>query len=189
MIIINMIANILFAIIALVVSEGESAEGGLLSVNGGLAFWTVVTFILLVFLLTKFAWKPILSALKQREDAIKDSLEQAEKAKEEARQILAANQNNLAKAEEESKKIIEESRQFADNLKEQMLKESREQSQKLIADAADEIERKKNAAFDELKNQIADISVKAAEKILKENLDAEKNKKLVDKYLSDINKN
>lgn len=184
-----MIANILFAIIALVVSEGESAEGGLLSVNGGLAFWTVVTFILLVFLLTKFAWKPILSALKQREDAIKDSLEQAEKAKEEARQILAANQNNLAKAEEESKKIIEESRQFADNLKEQMLKESREQSQKLIADAADEIERKKNAAFDELKNQIADISVKAAEKILKENLDAEKNKKLVDKYLSDINKN
>jgi F-type H+-transporting ATPase subunit b len=184
-----MIANILFAIIALVVSEGESAEGGLLSVNGGLVFWTVVTFILLVFLLTKFAWKPILSALKQREDAIKDSLEQAEKAKEEAKQILAANQNNLAKAEEESKKIIEESRQFADNLKEQMLKESREQSQKLIADAAEEIERKKNAAFDELKNQIADISVKAAEKILKENLDAEKNKKLVDKYLSDINKN
>jgi len=74
-------------------------------------------------------------------------------------------------------------------LKEQILKESKEQAQKLIADAAEEIERKKNTAFDELKNQIADISIKAAEKILKENLDAEKNKKLVDKYISDISKN
>jgi len=99
-----MIANILFAVVALIVSEGESAEGGLLSVNGGLAFWTVVTFLLLVLLLSKFAWKPILSVLKQREDAIKDSLEQADKAKEEAKKILAENQNNLAKAEEESKK-------------------------------------------------------------------------------------
>lgn len=184
-----MIANILFAFIALIVSEGESGGGGLLSVNGGLAFWTVLTFLLLVFLLSKFAWKPILSALKQREDAIKDSLEQAEKAKEEAKQILAENQNSLAKAEEESKKIIEQSRLFAENLKEQMLRDSKAQAQKLLDDATAEIERKKNAAFDELKNQIADISIKAAEKILKENLDADKNKKLVDKYISEISKN
>lgn len=184
-----MIANTIFAFIALVVSEGEGGSGGLLSVNGGLAFWTVLTFLLLVFLLSKFAWKPILSALKQREDAIKDSLDQAEKAKEEAKQILAENQNSLAKAEEESKKIIEQSRHFAENLKEQLLKDSKAQAQKLVDDAAAEIERKKNAAFDELKNQIADISIKAAEKILKENLDADKNKKLVDKYISDISKN
>ncbi|MBK7630744.1 MAG: F0F1 ATP synthase subunit B [Ignavibacteriales bacterium] len=184
-----MIANTLFAFIALVVSESEGGGGGLLSVNGGLAIWTIITFALLLFLLTKFAWKPILSALKQREDAIKDSLEQAEKAKDEAKQILAQNQNNLAKAEEESKKIIEQSRVFAENLKEQMIKDSKEQAQKLISDATSEIDRKKNAAFDELKNQIADIAVNAAEKILKANLDAEKNKKLVDKYISDISKN
>ena len=184
-----MIANISFAFIALVVSETEGGSGGLLSVNVGLAFWTTLTFIILMLLLTKFAWKPILSALKQREDAIKDSLEQAEKAKDEAKQILAQNQNNLAKAEEESKKIIEQSRVFAENLKEQMLKDSKEQAKKLITEAAAEIDRKKNAAFDELKNQVAEISVKAAEKILKENLDVEKNKILVDKYISDISKN
>ena len=184
-----MIANTLFAFVALVVSDTEGGGGGLLSVNGGLAFWTVLTFLLLLFLLSKFAWKPILSSLKQREDAIKDSLEQAEKAKDEAKQILAQNQNSLAKAEEESKKIIEQSRVFAENLKEQLLKESKEQAQKLVSDATAEIERKKNAAFDELKNQIADISIQAAEKILKENLDADKNKKLVDKYISDISKN
>ena len=184
-----MIANTTFAFIALVVSETEGGSAGLLSVNGGLAFWTTLTFILLLILLTKCAWMPIVSALKQREAASKDSLEQAGKEKDEAKQILAENQNSLAKAEDESKKIIEQSRQFAQNLKDQMIKDSKEQAKKLIEEASAEIDRKKNAAFDELKNQIAEISVQAAEKILKENLDAEKNKKLVDKYISDISKN
>lgn len=184
-----MIANLSFAFIALVASETEGGSGGLLSVNGGLAFWTVLTFLLLLLVLKKFAWKPILSALKQREDAIKDSLEQAEKAKEDARKILSENQNSLAKAEEESKKIIEQSKLFAESLKEKMITESKEQAKRLIEEASAEIDRKKNAAFDELKNQIAEISVNAAEKILRENLDAQKNKKIVDKYISDINKN
>lgn len=184
-----MIANNLFALLALVISETEGGSGGLLSISGGLAFWTTLTFILLLLLLSKFAWKPILNALKQREDAIKDSLEQAEKAKDEAKKILAENQSSLAKAEDESKKIIEQSRVFADNLKEQLIKESKLQAQKIIEDATSEIERKKSAAFDELKNQIAEIAVNAAEKILRENLDQEKNKKLVDKYINEISKN
>lgn len=184
-----MIANLLFAFIALVVSEGESSGGGLLSVNTGLAFWTTLTFILLLLVLTKFAWKPILSALKQREEAIKDSLEQAEKAKDEAKKILSENQNSLAKAEEESKKIIEQSKIYAENLKDQILKDSKDQAKKLIEEASAEIDRKKDAVFDELKNQVAEISIKAAEKILRENLDVEKNKKIVDKYVNDISRN
>lgn len=185
-----MIANLLFALIAFVASESESSGGGgLLSVNMGLAFWTTLTFIILLFILTKFAWKPILNALKQREEAIKDSLEQAEKAKEEAKQILSENQNSLAKAEDEARKIIEQSKQYAEGLKEQILKESKEQAKKLIEEASAEIDRKKDAAFSELKNQVAEISVKAAEKILRENLDVQKNKQIVDKYISDISKN
>lgn len=163
--------------------------GGLLSVDGGLAFWTVITFLLLLFILGKFAWKPILGALNQREEAIRDSLEQAEKAKEDAQKILDENQASLAKAEEESKKIIEQSRSYAENLKEQMLKESKEQAKKIVEDASAEIERKQNAAFNELKNQVSIIAVDAAEKILRENLDAEKNKKIVDQYINEISKN
>jgi F-type H+-transporting ATPase subunit b len=102
---------------------------------------------------------------------------------------LEENQASLSKAEEESKKVIDQSRAFAENLKEQMLKESKEQARKIIDDAAEEIERKKTAAFEELKNQIAEISVNAAEKIMKENIDAEKNKQIVKKYLSEISKN
>ncbi|MCJ7554746.1 MAG: F0F1 ATP synthase subunit B, partial [Ignavibacteriaceae bacterium] len=82
-----MIANSFFLVIA-----AEGGSGGLLSVNTGLAFWTTLTFLILLFILGKFAWKPILTALKQREDAIKDSLEQAEKAKDEAKKILEENQ-------------------------------------------------------------------------------------------------
>jgi F-type H+-transporting ATPase subunit b len=179
-----MIAELLIGVIA-----SEGGGGSLVDVNPGLIFWTWVTFIILLLLLSKVAWKPILAALKQREENIEDSLNKAEQANLDAQKILEENQASLAKAEEESKKIIDESRGFADNLKNQMIRESKEQAQKIIEDASAEIERKKNAAFEELKNQIAEISIIAAEKIMKESIDADKNKKIVDKYLTEINRN
>jgi F-type H+-transporting ATPase subunit b len=179
-----MLSNILIGVLA-------SAEGGgsLLDVNPGLIVWTLITFILLLVILKKVAWKPILAALDNREKGIEESLNRAEKAKEEAQKILDENRASLSKAEEESKKIIDQSRSYADDLKEQMLKLSKEQAQKLIDDATAEIERKKQSAFEELRNQIAEISVTAAEKIMKENIDAEKNKQLVTRYLKEISKN
>ena len=107
--------------ITLAVIASEGGNGGLLDVNPGLMVWTVVTFLVLLFILKKVAWKPILTALDKRENDIKESLAQAEKANEEAKQILEQNQANLVKAEEESKKIIEQSRAYAESLKEQMI--------------------------------------------------------------------
>jgi F-type H+-transporting ATPase subunit b len=179
-----MLANILLGVLA-----SGSGGGSLLDVNPGLIIWTIVTFLILLFILKKVAWKPILSALDQREKDIKDSLEKAEKAKEDAQKILDENQATLAKAEEESKKIIEQSRSYAENLKEQMLKESKEQAKKIVEDAAEEIDRRKDSAFEELKDQVAKIAVNAAEKIMKQNLDADKNKHIVDSYLKDVMKN
>jgi F-type H+-transporting ATPase subunit b len=164
-------------------------NGSLISVNPGLIFWTVVTFIVLLIILKKVAWKPILTALDQREAAIKESLEKAEKAREEAQKVLDENKSNLARAEEESKKIIDQSRVFAEKLKDQIIKESKEQAKKIVDDAADEIERKKDAAFNELKTQVAEIAINAAEKILKESLNKDTNKKIVDKYINDISRN
>lgn len=173
--------------IAVIAAEG--GNGGLLDVNPGLMIWTVVTFIVLLFILRKVAWKPILAALDKRENDIKVALEQAEKAKNEAKQILEANQANLAKAEEESKKIIEQSRAYAENLKEQMINESKDQAKKIVDDASSEIQRKKDAAFEELRSQVAEIAVNAAEKIIRESLDAQKSKQVVDKYLNEVAKN
>ncbi len=179
-----MFANTLIGVLA-------SAEGGgsLLDVNPGLIVWTLVTFILLLVLLKKVAWKPILTALDKREKGIEESLNRAEKAKEEAQKILDENKASLSKAEEEAKKIIDQSRSYADELKGQMLKQSKEQAQKLIDDAVADIERKKQSAFEELRNQIAEISVNAAEKIMRETIDAERNKQLVTKYLKEISSN
>jgi len=175
--------------ITLAVIASEGGNGGLLDVNPGLMIWTVVTFITLLLILKKVAWKPILTALDKRENDIKQSLEQAEKAKDEAKKILDENQANLARAEEESKKIIEQSRSYAESLKEQMIKESKDQAKKIVEDASSEIQRKKDAAFEELKSQVAEIAVNAAEKIIKESLDAKKSKQVVDKYLNEVAKN
>ncbi len=111
-----MLFNLSLAVIAL---APESGGGSLIDVNPGLIFWTIITFLILLVVLTKIAWKPILSALNQRESAITEALEKAERAKEEAKKMLDENQANLAKAEEEAKKIIDQSREFAEKLKEQ----------------------------------------------------------------------
>jgi F-type H+-transporting ATPase subunit b len=179
-----MLAEITLAVIA-----SEGGNGGLLDVNPGLMIWTVVTFILLLLILKKVAWKPILSALDKRENDIKEALLQAEKAKDEAKKILEENQASLAKAEEESKKIIEQSRDYAESLKEQMITESKDQAKRIVDEASSEIQRKQDAAFEELKGQIAEIAVNAAEKIIRESLDAQKSKQVVDRYLNEVNKN
>jgi F-type H+-transporting ATPase subunit b len=171
----------------LALSGGES--GGPLDVNPGVILWTVVTFIFLLLILKKIAWKPILNSLNEREVFIKESLEKAEVANKEAEKLIADNKVNLLKAEEEAQKIIEQSREFAEKLKNQILEESKSSAKKMVEDAANEIERKNTEAFVKLKNQVADIAIQSAEKILRENLDKEKQTKLVKKYLDDLSKN
>jgi F-type H+-transporting ATPase subunit b len=180
-----MLTGFYISVLALA-SEGG---GSLIDVNPGVAFWTTVTFLILLLILKKVAWKPILTALEQRENAIRDSLEKAEKAKEDAQKVLDQNQVNLAKAEEESKQIINQSRAYAEKLKDQIVQESKVQAKKMIEEAAAEIDRKKDAAFDELKDQVVDIAINAAEKILRENLNKETQKKIVDRYIGEITKN
>lgn len=165
---------------------GAEKSGSPLDVNPGVILWTVVTFILLLLVLKKIAWKPILNSLNEREMFIKNSLIKAEKAQKEAENLVAENKINLSKADEEAQKIIEQSRELAEKLKIQILEESKVQAKKMILDATTEIERKNREAFNELKGQVADIAVNAAEKILRENLDKEKHVEMINKYLDDL---
>ncbi|MGA8263272.1 MAG: F0F1 ATP synthase subunit B [Ignavibacteriaceae bacterium] len=161
----------------------------LLEVNPGLIVWVILTFIVLLLVLKKVAWKPILSALDQREAVIKESLEKAEIAQEEAKKVLEENKANIQKAEEESKKIINQSREYAEKLKDQMLQDGKEQAKKIVDEATAEIERKRDAAFAELKTQVAEIAIQAAEKIMDANLDKEAQKKIANKFIGEITKN
>jgi F-type H+-transporting ATPase subunit b len=182
-----MFASLSLAFITLL-SEGEQ-KGGLLNISPGLIFWTVVTFICLYLILKKFAWKPILGALDEREKFIKDSLKKSELARIEAEKLLKENTDNLVKAEEEAQKIIAQARETAEKLLNQKTAESEAKVKKMMDDAQNEIKRKTDESFDALKNQVALIAVEAAEKILRENLDKEKQTKIVNDFINELPKN
>jgi F-type H+-transporting ATPase subunit b len=179
----------LLADLFVIALAGGGESGGPLDVNPGVILWTVVTFIFLLLILKKIAWKPILKSLNERESFIKESLEKAEVAKKDAEKLIADNKQSMLKAEEEAKKIIDQGREYAVKLKSQILDESKLQAKKMIEDAAGEIERKNAEAYNQLKEQVADIAIQSAEKILRENLDKDKQIKLVKKYLDDLSKN
>ena len=129
-------------LLLLAFSEGAEKGGSPLDVNPGVILWTVVTFVFLLLVLKKIAWKPILNSLNERELFIKNSLEKAEKAQKEAEKLVADNKVNLSKADEEAQKIIEQSRELAEKLRLQILEESKAQAKKMILDATSEIEEK-----------------------------------------------
>ncbi|MBI9070434.1 MAG: F0F1 ATP synthase subunit B [Melioribacteraceae bacterium] len=179
----------MFKIALLAFYSGDGGNGGLLDVAPGLMIWTTVTFILLLLVLKKLAWKPIINSLNERENFIKDSLEKAEKARADAEVLLEENRKNLARAEEDAQKVITQGREYSEKLKAQALEESKAEAKKMIEDATLNIDRKTQEAFSKLKDQIVDIAVDASEKIIRENLDKEKQKNIVDKYIDDLQKN
>jgi F-type H+-transporting ATPase subunit b len=164
-------------------------DGGLLNPSTGLIFWTVLTFLILLVLLRAVAWKPILQALKDREDNIAKSINRAETARNEAENILAQNKELLAKAEQESGKILMEGKAAAERLRSETVSKAQEEAKKVLENAKAEITRQKDIALSELRNEVADLAVKAAEKILSANIDAAKQKDLVDDVIKNVRKN
>ena len=187
------IANIFLAhfysIFLFISSESGEKKDTLLSVEPGLMIWTILIFFILLLILKKFAWKPILKSLSDREQSIKDSIDKAEYLKEEAEKVLQENKKLLAKADEESRKVLNETKELAEKMRHELLSKTNEDAQKLIAQAKSEIEREKIAALNTLKDEIANLAVSAASKIIDENLDASKQKKIIDSFINKIPQN
>jgi F-type H+-transporting ATPase subunit b len=158
-------------------------------INPGLMVWTVVTFVVLVLVLSKYAWKPLLKSLMDREDTIRHSLDSAEKARAESAQLLKRNEENLAKAEEEYRKILREGKMLAEKLKEEIVAKAHQQAQRELQQAKEEIHRDIDAAKQQLRGEVADLAILAAGKILDETMDAQKHKKIVDKFLNQLPSN
>ena len=161
----------------------------ILAPDAGLILWIAVTFAALLFVLRKFAWGPITSALTTRETTIHDSLAQAEKALAEAKQLQADNTKARREAEAQAQTIIREAREESDRLRTEEVDKTRTQIQQLQDSAQAEIEREKDNALNSLRQEVADLAIRAAEKILRENLDADRQKKIVDNFLGDLSKN
>jgi F-type H+-transporting ATPase subunit b len=161
----------------------------LLSPHAGLIFWKALTFLLLLYLLYKFAWKPITTALNDREKTIDSSIQRAEEALAEAKKIQADNQKARREAEQEAQRLLREAREQAEQLRDDEVQKTRAQIQQMRDQAQAEIEREKQGALDELRAEVADLAIQAAEKILEDSLDGSRQRKLVSDFIDDLPKN
>ena len=140
----------------------------------GLFFWQTVIFIFLILLLKKFAWKPILDAVNEREEGIKNALLSAEKAKEEMASLQSDNEETLKKARSERDSLLKEAREIKQQLIDEAKSEAKNEAKKIISQAQETIQNEKNSAIVDLKNQVAGLSIDIAEKVLKEKLSDDK---------------
>lgn len=153
----------------------------------GLIFWSVLIFLIFFFILTKFAWKPVLGAIRAREEMIKGSLESAEKAREEMKKLQSDNEAILKKAREERENILKEARDVRDRLISEAKGKAAEEAEKLVEKARVGIESEKRKALSEIHEQVADLSVEIASKLLGEKLQkTNEQSKLIDSYLKDL---
>ncbi len=159
----------------------------LLTPEFGTIIWTLIVFSLVVFILGRYAWKPMLNALKQRDNTIAESLQAAEKAKREVGQLQLESEKLMAQAKVERDKMLQEARE----LKESVMIDAREQAKKeglkMIEDARQAIKTERAAAIQDIKNQVSELSVAISEKVLLHELsDPAKQKELIEKSLVDV---
>lgn len=155
-----------------------------------LIFWTTLIFVVFFILLAKFAWKPILGAVKSREESINNALASAEAARREMQNLTADNERILQEARMERDALLKEAREMRDKMIADSKNEAQIQGERMIEQAKAAIESEKNAAMSELKSQVSSLSLEIAEKLLKEELsNKEAQTKLVEKMLGDVKLN
>jgi F-type H+-transporting ATPase subunit b len=170
-------------------AEGHGGAGGsLITPQFGLIFWTTVTFVILLLLLRRFAWKPILGALETRERQIREDLDQAKRGREESERILEENRTVLVQARRERAEAVELGRKDAERLKADILEEARRQRESLLAQTQQQIQSELRSARAELRKEAADLAIEAATRILAKNLDDASQRKIVEDYLADLEK-
>ncbi len=156
----------------------------------GLFFWQSIIFIALIFLLRKFAWKPILNAVNEREASIEEALESAETARLKMAELKSSNEQLLNEARAERDEMLKEARGIKDGIVAEAKTQANAEGEKIIAAARESIQHEKMAAITDLKNQVAVLSIEIAEKILKDELSsADKQKAIIDNVVKDINLN
>ena len=162
----------------------------LLSVSVGTVFWASVAFLLVLFLLFKFAWKPILQMLEERSNSIDNALNEAARAREEITKLQAGNEQLLREARNERDAILSEAKAMKDSIISEAREKAQAEGTRMLTAARMEIDNQKKAAITELKNQVATLSIDIAEKLTREKLaDADKQKALNESLIADIKAN
>ena len=161
---------------------------GITDINVALSVWTAVTFLILLFVLGKFAWGPILQMIETREKTISDAIESAKKERAAAEAASAEMQKTLEKAREESAALIRKNQQEVASAKAELMAAARKESDDLLAAARKTIQEEKRQAIAELRAQTVDLAIEAANRLVQMNMDEKKQKQLVEEYISQLPK-
>lgn len=164
-----------------------SGGGGLFDINWiNLMVWTWLIFIVLLFVLRKWAWGPILGALNAREERIQEALDSAAREREEAARLLQEHRDLLDGSRDEAQKILAESRKAGERLRTELLDEARKQREQIVDRAREDIERERDHALEALRREAVDLSISAAGRVLNREVDSAENRRLVEEYLAGL---
>ena len=161
-------------------------DNPLVQLDPGLFVWTIITFLILLGVLTRFAWKPLLKALETRENEISKSLEDAEKAKQELERLSVESDEIIAKARSEAQGIVSKGKKAAEQLTATTLNKAKEEAMANLSAAKEQIKIERDKAIVEIKGEVVNLSLSIAEKLVKKNLSKEDNKSLIDESLKNV---
>jgi len=162
------------------------AAGTITDLNPGLTIWTAITFLLLLVVLSRFAWGPIVKMLNDRERTIKDAIEAAKRERLEAERLLSEQKQSLAQAQREAAELARRNQQEVEALRQELTTRARKEADELVATARQQIAEEISKARAELKAQVADLAIDAAGRLVKASLDETAQRKLVEEYIAQL---
>tara|TARA_Y100000588_G_scaffold159168_1_gene173083 strand:+ start:5038 stop:5586 length:549 start_codon:yes stop_codon:yes gene_type:complete len=169
-------------------SAPDVVKPGMVQVHGGTLFWSVVTFLLLLVVLKKVAWIPIIEALENRESEIKNALSSAEKARENAEKASKDYDDLVKKARLEAQEIITESKSTGERIRTEIKETAEKEAHEIIEKAQNQINAEREKAINDIKKIVVDFSIQAASKIIEKNLDSDDNRRIVNDTIEGIGK-
>jgi F-type H+-transporting ATPase subunit b len=172
--------------LALVQEHAAAEGGGLMSIQINLMFWTLVIFLVLFWLLRKYAYPAILSSVEAREKALEEAIDSAKRDREEAARLLAEHKAQIEAARGEAQKMIAEGRAVAEKMRTDLLERTHQEQQEMLERARRDIAAERDKAIAELRRQAVDLAIAGASKVVEENLDTDKNRKLVEEFLASL---
>ena len=165
---------------------GAGASNPLVQLDPGLFIWTILTFLILFFVLSKFAWKPLLTLLESRENTIKSSLEDAEKAKQELERLNIESEAIISEARSEAQSIRVEAKSAAEKIKADIMAQAGEDAKKLRDETEKQIQVEKDKAIGEIRQEVVGLTITVAEKVIRKNLSKEDNQDLIEDSLKKL---
>ena len=174
-----------FLLIA-IFAESSSGKNPLTAVTPGLYIWTIITFLLLFYVLAKFAWKPLLGMLEERENLIKTSLNNAETARKELEKINLESEAIITKARTDAQSILYDGKAAAEKIKDDTVAKAKEEANKIKEEAKLQIKAEKDKAISDIKKEVVDLSISVAEKLINKNISEQDNSSLIEESLKEI---